>query len=326
MKLLFLLMAYLNQYAQITIGQLLFKNISEFEVVQTVTEISDKATITLPRHYKLLDGKKVNDYIKAGDEVIINAGYNGELFTEYKGFVSQAPTADVPVVIECDELYPLRRGNIIKSYPSITLKKLLTNHLPGYTIECPNVELGKMYLDHVSPYQMLEDLRKNFGFFAKVYNDNILHVGWAYDWNPGYTKEVEYIFGESIKSAAGLKFKHKTDFATKVKLTIIKPDGLKEEVEYGSKDRDAAVVTETVAGLSKADAMSVAEAKYAKASWDGFEGTIKGYGIPRAQAGDTLIFTSARYPERNGRYLAEKITIRYSESGFERDIKIGFRL
>jgi hypothetical protein len=319
-------MAYLNQYSRITIGDVVFKNISSFEVRESVTDLSDKATIELPRNYKELNGKPVTDYVQPGMEVLIEAGYNGELFQEYKGFVSEAPSADIPLQITCDELFPLRKGSIVKSYKSATLKQLLTENIQGYKIECFDVTVGKVLLDRVSPYQMLENLRKDFGFYSKVYGGDILHCGWAYDWQPKYTARHQYIFGGNVKSAASLKFKHKDDFNTRVKVTIVMPDGSKEVVTVGSNDKSAAESKITVANMTKADAEKVAKSRFVKASYDGFEGTVKGYGYPLVHAGDSIEFISKKFPERNGIYLAEKVKIRYDESGYEREVKVGFKI
>ena len=324
LKLLF--MAYLNMCSKITIGQVVFKNINEFEISESVTDISDKATITLPRNYKELSGKKVTDFIKAGDEVLIEAGYNGKLNQEFKGFVSEAPMADIPLIISCDELFKLRQGNIKNSYRSVSLKKLLQQNISGYTIECPDVELGKVLLDNCSPYQILEDLRKNFGFYTKVYNGNILHTGWAYDWQNNYTKKHQLIFAGNIKTSRNLKFKHKEDFNTRVKITIHKPDGTKEVVIVGSKNKDAAESLISVGNIGTSAAKSIGQARYKKAVYDGFDGTVTSYGLPLVNAGDTVEFVSKKFPERNGSYLAEKVTKRYTENGWEREIKIGFKL
>jgi hypothetical protein len=319
-------MAYLNMTSRVTIGQVVFKNINEFEISESVTDISDKSTITLPRNYKDLLGKKVTDYIKPGDEVLIEAGYNGKLYQEFKGYVSEAPMADIPLVVNCDELFKLRQGNIATSYRSASLKTLLQQNIKGYTIECPDVELGKVLLDNVSPYQMLEDLRKNFGFYSKVYNGNLLHVGWAYDWHNKYTKKHQLIFAGNIKSSRSLKFKHKEDFNTRIKITIHKPDGSKEVVIVGSKNTDAAESAITVANMSKGDAKKIGQARYKKAVYDGFEGSVISYGLPIVNAGDSIEFVSKKFPERNGVYLAEKVTKKYTEVGWEREIKIGFKL
>lgn len=324
--LILLSMAYLNLNMRVTIGDVVFKNINSFDIEETVTDLSDKATITLPRNYAQLNGKPVTDFIKTGMPVLIEAGYNGNLYPEYAGFVSEAPTADIPVQVVCDEMFPLRQGHIVKSYKNVTLKQLLTTHIQGYTIECPDVALGAVLLDNVTPYQLLEDLRKNFGFYSKVYNGNILHVGWPFDWQPNYTARHQYVFASNIKSSGSLKFKHKEDFNTRVKVTIIKADGTKEVVNIGSGAKTAAETKVTVADMSKADAASLAKSRYVKASWDGFEGSVKGYGIPRVHAGDSVEFVSKKFPERNGRYLCEKVTIRYNESGFERESKIGFKI
>jgi hypothetical protein len=328
MKILIALMAYLNMFSLVTIGDIQIKNISGFEVTQTLTDMGDKATITLARNYKDLAEKPVTNYIKTGMPVKIEAGYNGNLYTEFEGYVSEAPMADIPLVVHADELWKLRQGNINKSYRSVTLRALLEENVPAYKIDCPDVVLGKMFLNNVSPYRMLEDIKKNFGFYTKVYNGNVLHVGWAYDWQPDFRTKHEYYFGGTlgnVKSASALKFKHKEDFATKVKVTT-NIAGVKKTIEFGSTDKEAAIVEYNMGSLPAAEALKLAQARHAKASWDGFEGSVTGWGVPRVKAGDSVGFTSLKYPGRNGYYLAQSVTTKYDESGFERNIKLGFRL
>jgi hypothetical protein len=319
-------MAYLNMNSRVTIGDVVFKNISSFDIVENIADISDTATIVLPRNFRQLNGRPVTDYIKAGMPVLIEAGYDDVYNTEYAGYVSEAPTADIPLEVKCDELFPLRSGTIVKSYKAATLKQVLTDNIKGYSIECFDVSLGKVLIDNVSPYQLLEDMRKNFGFYSRIYPGNILHCGWAYDWQNDYTKRHKLQFAKNIKNSKALKFKHKEDFNTRVKITIIKADGSKEVINAGSKNEAAAESKITVANMSKADAEKMALSRYVKQSWDGFEGSVKCWGTPLVHAGDTVEFISEKYPERNGSYLAEKVTVRYTDSFMERDIKIGNKL
>ena len=94
----------------------------------------------------------------------------------------------------------------------------------------------------------------------------------------------------------------------------------------GSKNDDAAVSQITLANTTEAEAKKIGEARLKKVCYDGFEGSVLGWGIPRVHAGDALEFQSKKHPERNGAYLAEQVVIRYSENGFERQCKIGFKL
>ena len=70
----------------------------------------------------------------------------------------------------------------------------------------------------------------------------------------------------------------------------------------------------------------LALAEYKRVSFDGFDGTVTGFGLPRTNAGDTLKLVSEREPERNGMYLVESVTVRYGNAYFERINRLGYKV
>lgn len=333
MKVFIHFMAYLNLVAIITIGQVKFQDINSFEIEQSITELSDNATITIPRNYQLLNGKPVKDYINVGDKVVIEAGYE-ETGTsiEYSGYVKEI-SADVPLVIICDEVYPFRKTNLVKSYKSVSLRQLAEDVVDGikafngqsYVVECPDVQLGKYIIDNASSFQVLTKLKQDFGFFTRI-NNNILHIGFAYDWQPNFTKRHVYNMQENVKSKSSLKFKAVDDFNTQVKVTIKYPDGHTEIVTAGSDEDDAAVKSITTGAMSKDEATKLANARLKQYTYNGYTGSITGFGIPKVMAGDSIDIKDTEYPERVGAYLVEKVRVSYSESGIERESTISFKV
>jgi phage protein D len=333
MKKILFTMAFLNMAATIVIGQVHFTDINSFEVEQSITELNDNATITLPRNYQLLEGKPVKDFINVGDKATIVCGYQETgIAVEYTGYVKEI-AADVPLVITCDEVYPFRKTNLIKSYRSVKLRQLLEDVVQGitafngqqYVIECPDVQLGKYVIDNASAYQVLTKLKQDFGFFSKI-NNNTLHVGFAYDWQPDFTTRHQYNLQTNVKGKSDLKFKASGDFNTQVKVTIKYPDGRTEVVKSGSTDDDAAVKTITTGAMDLSEAQKIADARLKKYTYSGYTGSITGFGVPRVKAGDTVEITDTEYPERNGVYLVEKLTLRYSDSGIERQAELSFKV
>ena len=63
----------------------------ECEIEKNVENLADVAVITLPETV-LNQALKVKDKIGRGSEVIIKAGYNGDLKTEFIGFVRDITT------------------------------------------------------------------------------------------------------------------------------------------------------------------------------------------------------------------------------------------
>ena len=71
----------------------------ECEIEKNVENLADVAVITLPETV-LNQALKVKDKIGRGSEVIIKAGYNGDLKTEFIGFVRDI-TTDGSLKIQC---------------------------------------------------------------------------------------------------------------------------------------------------------------------------------------------------------------------------------
>ena len=62
-------------------------------------------------------------------------------------------------------------------------------------------------------------------------------------------------------------------------------------------------------------------------SYDGYQGSITGYGLPRTMPGDSLQIIDDRELDREGVYLIDSVQIRYgSDTGYERINQLSYRL
>lgn len=318
---------YLNMSARITIGKIYFDDITSVEIDQSITEISSTARIVIPRFYKQLDNKYPLDFIRSGDQVTIEFGYEETgINVEYRGYVREI-SADIPLEITCDQLYPLRQNNIVKSYKSVTLRQLLTDVIQGTfikSVECPDVQLGKYIIDNASTYQILDKIKEEFGFYAKLIGD-VLTVGFAWDWNVGFTAAHVYDKQNNVKSS-DLRYRMADEFNVRVRVKIRNKKSTEAYVEVGSKDKDATVHTIEYAADSEEVAKKIAEARLKKAVYTGYTGDITGFGFPITKAGDSIQIIDRREPYRDGTYLIEKVTITYSSAGISRKNELAFKI
>lgn len=318
---------YLNMSARITIGKIYFDDITSVEIEESITEISSIARIVIPRFYKQLDNKYPLDFMKSGDQVMIEFGYEETgINVEYRGYVREI-SADIPLEITCDQLYPLRQNNIVKSYKSVTLKQLLTDAIQGTFIkkvECPDVQLGKYIIDNASTYQILDKIKEEFGFYAKLVDD-VLTVGFAWDWKVGFTAAHVYDKQNNVKSS-DLKYRLADEFNVRVRVKIRNKKSTEAYVEVGSKDKDATVHTIEYAADSEEVAKKIAEARLKKSVYTGYTGEITGFGFPLTKAGDSLQIIDRREPYREGTYLIEKVTKTYSSEGISRKNELAFKV
>ena len=73
------------------------------------------------------------------------------------------------------------------------------------------------------------------------------------------------------------------------------------KIEVGSKDKDANKITLTLYNVSNESEMrKQAEAELKRRAYNGYTGTITGFGAPRTQAGDSLKIIDPDNPEREG--------------------------
>ncbi len=312
--------------ARVTVGDLEFTAINSFSIKENVNETSDQATVTLARNYKELAGHPILKHIRSGQPILIEAGYNGQYNTEFSGYIKPGVSAsDFPVVLECDELYPLRQTNHVLSYKSITLKELLHKIAPGYTIEAIDVKLGKVAFNNRSSFQILNDIKKDFGFFSRI-NGNILHVGYAFDFKPSFTKQHDFIVGKNVKDLSSLKFLTQQDFNTRVEIAVSTTSGKKKIYKFGSNDSDAAVKKYSAGFMDTKAAQNKAESIYHQYTYDGYRGNIVGFGFPLVHAGDSIRIIDQVHPERDATLLVEKMDLEYDESYIQRTCSISYKV
>lgn len=315
---------YLNMNARITIGSIVFPSINSFRIEENIAELGNTATIVLARNYKELKGKPVLDYIKAGDAVTIAAGYNGKFFEEFTGFVRNIE-AEMPLVIHCDDhWYPLKQNTWTKTYSSVTLKQLVQDIAPGYTIDVPQVSMGKMELASVSTYNVLRKIQSDYGLYARI-NGNTITIGFSWDWQPGITTQHIYHEQKNVRPDSNLTWKRKEDFNLKIRVEYPGDDRKRKYVEVGVNGQDNYNVKQVkYSGTNESEAKSLGQSVLNKFAYDGYEGTIKGFGTPRTHAGDSIDLRNDINPERAGIYLTDKVTIDYSEAGYIRENHLAY--
>lgn len=307
----------------IVVGDMVFTNVNQVRIDRSVKELSDKAVITLPRNYEKLEGKSILELIKSGDPVTIQLGYDDDIQEEFTGFL-QFPESGVPLVLHVDdELYPLKRNNFVKSWTSVTLKQLLEFVAPGYTIECASVNLGGFEVSNDSTFKVLSRLQRDYGFYTYV-RSGVLYCQFPYDVKGSNIIHEYELYTWPVKQN-NLKYSRSEDKRIRVRVTS-KTGGKTITYETGAQEGNSSLNVTSIPNLTQAEVETFAKNWYKSLAFDGYSGTITGFGIPRTNAGDTLKITD---PDEGitGNYLIESVAIKYSlTSGFERENRISFKV
>jgi putative transposon-encoded protein len=317
-------MLYLNMNSKAILGNIQLNNITSFTITQTVQELSSTAKLVVPKAYGKIGQKAILDLLKVGDPVKINLGYDGVYNQEFEGFISEIE-ADAPLVINCDDkMWPYKQNNWVKSYAKAELKQVLQELFSKLIIDCPQVNLGKFEIDNASSYKVLQDLQSDHGLYSRI-TGNTLKVGLAYDF-ADLSKVHSYDIRKDVK-ANELKYKRKEDMQVRFKAVANLPNGKKKTVIVGSKLPNASEKTLNFAGnFTEVELKEKANAVLAKAVFDGYTGTVTGFGNPLTRSGDCLKLIDQQNPEREGTYMVETVEISYDDNGFSRKNTLSYKV
>ena len=126
-----------------------------------------------------------------------------------------------------------------------------------------------------------------------------------------------------------MKFVRKDDIKLHITAKGQDRTGKQITVELGDKSEDATKRTmnfgtecQTQQALRER-----AQAAQDKQCFDGYEGKITGFGVPRVHAGDAVKLVDPENSEREGEYLVKAVTINYGVSvGFRREVELSYKI
>ncbi len=312
--------------AQVTVGNVIFEHITKCEIKQSVKEFTDVAEVTIPRNFTLKN-KNVLDYIKVEDKSEIKLGINGVLYTEFTGYVTEI-SSDIPLRISFeDEMYKLKKGVLNKSWKSVKLKEILMFIAPDYKIKAPDVDLGSFGISNDTPYFVLKELRKQYGFSSYIKKDT-LYCGFAYDIRNEAKFNHVYEFYKDIPSGGNkLKFQKKDDFEIIIRAISNNRDGSKTKIEIGHKDSEnASLRTLNFSEKTETKLNELALKEFERLNFDGYRGSITGLGHKKTKAGDSLTINDSKDTGKNGTYLIESVNIKWENSLFWRENSLSYKI
>jgi hypothetical protein len=304
---------YLFLQCEVTIGKVTMLNVHHIETKSSWKELTDTATITLPRNLKYKDDR-IDQLIKRYDPVTIKVGYNGNMVTEFVGYVREVEP-NVPVRVHCeDEMLMLKGGTVYnKIWKKAAIADIINTIAPAYP---KKVISGKIdyRAQNKSAAQILLDLREYgiFTYFKTIDGVRTLYCGFAYDFT---FDEHIYHMQKNVRSN-DLKYRLKVDPTkdepgVRAKAVAKLPDGKKQVEYYPSQDTKGEEVEIVLGELAGTEAeRKKALQQYAKALFmqynvDGYRGSIHGFAIPVIRHGDTITIQDAIYPEREGKYMCD---------------------
>lgn len=302
------------------------KTVDSIDIECSVDNLSDKAVITLPEAF-MNQVFNIGNEVKRGSEVIIKAGYDDDLITEFVGFVEDVVNKDNSLKINCEDALFLFRKSVkdavLKPTSLPKLAQILIDQIdPSYKLVCDyEITYEKFIIHQATAYDVLKKLAEETK--ANIYfntEKKELHIHPPYIEKGG---EAIYSMQQNIENSS-LEFKKALD--RKVEVTVEKTNlsGKIESFTTGTTGGDK--ITLKVGSVSTADLKKIANAELIRRSADMYEGSIDTWAIPFIQPTYSAKIKDEDYPEKDGKYYVVAVTTAINESGFKRTIKLGVKL
>jgi hypothetical protein len=292
-----------------THDEIVIRKINSVRIESSWEQLTDTATIVLPRNVKDFDKLKVKTIFKKGDPVTIFLGYDENLIEEFNGFISDV-SADIPIKIKCDDyMYLLKKHSVNISMKSTRLEDLIKQIIPaGIEYDVADINIGTKRFPNTTGAKILEELQENniYSYFkgkklivGKIYSDDSV-------------EPVIFNFSQNVVDNA-LQYKNKEDVIIKIIATSTLPKGRKIKAEFGDDfgtEQHLSYYNITV----QAELLKLAKADYDKYKVDGFQGHIVAFGIPSVKHGMKAQIISYQYPDRKGLYYIKKVVKDFDDS------------
>lgn len=335
--------------SEITIGSVRFygeqAGVNAVTIKESVDSLGNSATVTIPRNFQRKDGKGILDYIHTGDKATIRLGYGDNLYTEFEGYLAHIGDG-TPIVLEIeDEWYLFRKTRFNKNFQSTSLKDVLQFVFPGYTIDDNvNSPIPEGYtIRDASAYDVVKALHEQRGFFTRVDVEKKT-VSCFYPFNYKGVETHTYVFG--TRNCTLLDELRKKELAPNIisnTLKFVRKEDIKLHITAKGQDRAGKTIVEELGDNSddatkrtmnfgtecqtKQALRERAQAALDKQCFDGYEGKITGFGVPRVHAGDAVKLVDPENSEREGIYLVKAVTINYGVgTGFRREVELSYKI
>lgn len=307
---------------QITVGNYRLSMLSSVEIIRSVEQLSDTATIVLPGSCfnKALE---VEQMIKRGDRVQIQLGYDGKLENEFEGYLESIATDDGSIKLKCeDALFTLRTPVADKELVNPDISDILKYIVPdGFEIKCDySFRYDKYVIESATAYQVLKKLQEETK--ANIYlKGNELHV------HPQYSElfgSAFYSFQTNIEKS-DLEYKNAEDRKVEVTVEGKGKDGKVIRETVGEKGGDT--VTLKIDGVSDPKTLrNLAIEQLKVKSYTGYSGSFTGWLVPWCDAGYAVTLLDLDYDYKSGTYYAIEVVTSMSSSGGSRTIKLGRKI
>ncbi len=329
--------------SRITVGNMAWSGVNQVVVNRSIHSPADSAIISLPSYGRVTRKgesagtvRAISSLFDEGDKVKIELGYNGELNTEFEGFVRFLNPMN-RLVIECEGyVRQLRLNKNLKGfYASTSVKQLLELAVKGTDISVyvqDDIPLKNITLDNAGGTDIISEIKNICQGVISIFfiEPKKLWAGLTYtaykDGAEVYQNgDVAYRIGYNCRRDNSLKIKQP---AEPVQVLFRGTLATGRRIETASEKKvlanKATAINNNIPDLKAMQ--KIANEKQYRMNYNGYAGSINAFLQPYCQPGYKAHLIDDRYPGGAGDYLVESTEVTFGSSGASRRAEIGPRL
>lgn len=303
-----------------------FTNVNEVQVKRSIHNLGATAVIKVPATAVLKRKGHAPTHIETvqqvniGDPVAIRLGYNGQLNTEFTGYVKNI-NHKIPLEIECeDEFYNIRQLTCRYSKETTRLNECIGELFPEVeTGKIAELTLRNFIVNDDSGAWVLNKLKSEYGLTVFFDIEGRLNVGSPIDFE-GET--IKYRMHYNVVKDDELKYQQAENNKAFIKAVCYLNDGTQVKSEAGQRGgKEQTIYFYDVE--NETDLKAIAEDELRKYSFDGYRGKFTTFLIPYALPGMIAALEDPAYPELDGHYFIESTEVTFGTGGARRTVEIG---
>ncbi len=311
--------------SRITVRGMTFRGVHEVTIKRSIFDLAATATIKVPvtavlrRRDQPAVSIETAKAINVGDPVTIALGYDGQLHTEFVGYV-KVKNLKTPFEIECEDAFWLTRSQSVTHTGKTTLGKLLDKCGVGVGYAAP-LALEDFPVDNKPASWVLGKLKTDYGLSVWFDMQGRLYASEPYKVRGG---AVGYRLRENTIDEDELKYHLAGDVALTVKAVCYMRDGKKIEASIGTGGGEKILYFYDVESVGELAALASAELR--RHTYNGYSGRITTFLEPFAEPGMIADIEDRAYGERDGSYYIESTEVEFGTSGARRIVALGLKV
>jgi hypothetical protein len=325
----------------IQIGRFKFDFCAGVEITSTWENLTDTATISIPKRLRFKKNGEFTDEItsgpdalwKRGDKVTVSLGYDTDVTQRFLGVITKIKPK-LPLEFSCEDAMYILKQNTIKTYykSSVRLPELVRAIVPeSITTEVEDIKLGKFKIENATTAEVLDYLKKTFGLYSRFQPDGSLYVGFPYKVSKisdvVQTNIWKFIFSGpqgNVIDGSGLDYIRDDDTQLNVTAINVKPDNTKKSITVG--DSLGEKRTLYFYDVSDDELERLATQALEKYKYEGFRGSFVTFLNPKVDHGQCVMLEDPEIPDRNGVYLVRQVVTRSGLDGGRQEITLDRKL